>query len=96
MIKVKTKNGLTAYFTTIGEINSIGGLGICDDCGSMPRLGGYLVPILNNWQCPDCYEEWQARAKRYPEDDEFEQEMIKYYESVLEVDPIYHLCRRIR
>lgn len=81
MKKILTKNGLIAYKTTLPEIQSIGGLGICDECGSFHPEGGYLIPVLNHWQCQKCFNDWKEHAKYYPEDAEFEAKTAKYYET---------------
>lgn len=80
MKRLRTKRGLIAYHTTAAETCLIGGLGICDDCGTASP-DGYLVPVLNHWQCPACFKDWANRAKHYPEDDEFEIRTARYYES---------------
>lgn len=83
MEKFHTKSGLIAYKTTVEEIMSIGGLGICDECGEFSFDGGFLVPVLNHWQCKECFEDWQSRAKYYPEDAPFEARYARYYENVI-------------
>lgn len=80
MKKIRTKRGLIAYHTTAAETTLIGGMGICDECGAAPP-DGYLVPVLNHWQCPDCFRDWAGRAKYYPEDAPFERRNARYYES---------------
>ncbi len=80
MKKILTKAGLIAYHTTAGELARIGGLGICDECGEHSQ-DGYLVPVLNHWQCPDCFNAWQNQANYYPEDVPFERMNASYYES---------------
>lgn len=80
MIKHQLPNGLTYYHCQAFELIFIGGLGICDDCCSTPTHG-YLVPVLNHYQCPECFADWSARAKYYPEDDWFEQINMRYWES---------------
>lgn len=56
MRKMLTKAGLIAYHTTAAEITLIGGFGICDECGKHSHEG-YLVPVLNHWQCPKCFND---------------------------------------
>ena len=85
MKKVITKGGLIAYKTTSQELQLIGGLGICDECNTAPG-SGYLVPVLNHWMCDKCYEDWQRRAKRYPEDDPIEQKNARYYEAMIPLE----------
>lgn len=80
MIKNKLPNGLIYYKTTTLEIRSIGGLGICDECGQFHPEGGYLVPVLNHWQCKSCFEDWRSRCRHYPEDDEYEEQVCRMYE----------------
>lgn len=80
MKKFKLENGLTYYEVDIIELFSIGGAGICDHCGQM-HSKGYLIPVLNHWICKSCFDEWKKDAKRYPEDDIYEQRSIEYYES---------------
>ena len=83
MEKFHLKNGLIVYKTTTAEIQSIGGLGICDECGQFHPEGGYLVPVLNHWQCKECFEDWKSRAKYYPEDAPYEARRAAYYERVI-------------
>ncbi len=85
MIKSKVPCGWIVYRTSYSEILSYGGLGICDDCGTLHTEGGYLVPVLNHWMCHNCFEEWSSRAKFYPSDVEFQQHYISIYESRLPV-----------
>ena len=40
------------------ELTQFGGLGICDNCGNASGIG-YLIPVLNRWFCPECYESWK-------------------------------------
>lgn len=82
MTKHHLPNGLTYYHCQAFELLFIGGLGICDDCGFIPTHG-YLVPVLDHYQCPECFADWSARCKHYPEDDWFEQINIRYWESRL-------------
>jgi len=80
MKKITLKNGLIAYETSAVETMNLGGIGVCDDCGK-GAIRGYLVPVLNHYQCPDCFKDWSARAKYYPEDAPFEKRTAEYYES---------------
>lgn len=81
MRKMKTKNGLLVYKTTTAEIASIGGMGICDECGKPSLEGGYLIPVMNHWMCHACFDEWKDRAKYYPEDEPIEARNARYYEA---------------
>jgi len=82
MLKFKLKNGLTVYKTTAIEICSIGGFGICDECGEHSNEG-YLIPVLNRWMCSKCYEDWKSYCKHYPEDDRIEARNSEYYEKLI-------------
>ncbi len=83
MKQMRTKAGLIVYKTTMAEITLIGGMGICDECGKPSLDGGYLVPVLNHWQCEDCFKEWADSAKHYPEDDHIERRNAEYYEAMI-------------
>lgn len=80
MQKHTLKNGLTYYTVSTEELYRLGGVGVCDHCGTFHETG-YLVPVLNHWLCKDCFEEWSKDARHYPEDDMYEEMSIKYYES---------------
>lgn len=66
------------------ELTQFGGLGICDNCGKASDIG-YLIPVLNRWFCPECYESWKERARWYPEDAEYEQNKFDYYCELLNI-----------
>lgn len=83
MKKGKTSVGWIYYKTTTEEIFRLGGRGICDECNEFQRDGGYLIPVLNHWQCEKCFNKWQEYAHYYPEDEAVEQQYAKYYESIL-------------
>lgn len=80
MYKVKLLCGYTAYKALWSETMMIGGLGICDECNKFAPEG-YLVPVLNHYQCPKCHEDWRERAVYYPEDVWSEKRYEQYYES---------------
>lgn len=83
MLKFHIKCGLIAYKTSTAEIQSIGGLGICDECGKFHPEGGFLVPVLNHWQCKECFDDWKSRAVNYSEDAPYEAKRAAYYEAVI-------------
>ena len=83
MRKFKTKNGYIAYKTTTAEIMITGGRGICDECGTFHPEGGYLVPVLNHWQCEECFNDFQEKIGYYPEDIPFERSRAAYYEKMI-------------
>lgn len=80
MEKIKIPNGVFAYRATAEDTLKIGGFGRCDDCGQF-AVKGYLVPVLNHYQCPKCFHEFKSFAKNYPEDRPFEQKTMEYFES---------------
>lgn len=82
MIKFINKTGYTLYKVTSEECYSWGGLSVCDDCNDYSSEG-YLVPVLNHFMCPDCYNDWNSRCKFYSSDVEFENSVIMYYENIL-------------
>lgn len=83
MQKLLTPHGYIAYRTTTAEIQSIGGLGVCDECGEHHPEGGYLVPVLNHWMCEKCFNEWESDARYYPEDIPVQNRRAAYYESLI-------------
>lgn len=82
---VKTKSGYIAYSASRNEVATLGGYGICDFCNKTDE-SGYLVPVLNQWLCPSCFEKWDAQAKYYPEDLNIEDRNAQYYERVLTLE----------
>lgn len=68
MKTVKNEKGFKVIGMSLLEVSEIfGGLGICDSCNDCSR-DGYYIAVLNSWYCPECYEQWIKRAKRYKED----------------------------
>jgi len=54
-------------------IEKLGGLGICENCSTTEDANGFLVPVLaGRWLCTKCKNEWEATAKFYPEDVDYE------------------------
>lgn len=92
MIKFFTPVGWVAYQTTDYETHLFGGAGICDECGTHVPVG-YLVPVLNHWQCPKCFAEWMMSSKFYPSDVDFEKSYIDYYEKIIPVDYAGYLIK---
>ena len=83
MRKFKTKNGYIAYKTTVPEIMTTGGLGICDSCGKPHPEGGYLIPVLNSWYCEKCFNDFQENVPYYPEDAPYERRKAAYFEKMI-------------
>lgn len=80
MEKIKIPNRLFAYRATAEDTFKIGGFGTCDVCGQFAAKG-YLVPVLNHYQCPRCFHEFKSFAKNYHEDLSFQQRTMEYFES---------------
>ena len=80
MEKIKIPNGLFAYRATAEDTFKIGGFGTCDDCGQFAAKG-YLVPVLNHYQCSKCFHEFKSFAKNYLVDLPFQQRTMEYFES---------------
>lgn len=86
MKKINMACGHIAFEATALDTTFLGGRGICDDCGKF-ALRGYLVPVLNHYQCPACYEQFASVAKYYPEDRPYEDQVAAYYVSKIPHDP---------
>ena len=85
MLKFRTRQGYIAYQCTASETTLLGGMGICDDCGKFSETG-FLVPVLNHYMCPRCFEDWQNCGHYYPEDIPIEQRRAAYYESTIPME----------
>lgn len=51
-----------------------GGLAICDSCGKYMEDDVYLIFILGQAFCPECFKEWIGRSKRYNDDIELQKQ----------------------
>lgn len=80
MKKFLSKQGYVIYKVRREQLALIGGLGICDECNERPEYG-YLVPILNHYQCPNCFDEWNNNHTFYPDDIWFQDHNCEYYEA---------------
>ena len=89
MKKLTLPNGYISYSCSAFETGLLGGMGVCDDCGRFsPR--GYLVPILNHYMCPKCFDDWKHRCRYYPEDIPYESKNAAYYESRIPMEVNHH------
>lgn len=73
-IKNNKKNFLVIQMTQQEAVliwGRFGGCGICDLCNKVPEYG-FFVAVLNEYLCPDCFNDWIKRAKNYKEDKHFE------------------------
>ncbi|MBQ9092266.1 MAG: hypothetical protein IJY52_08385 [Anaerotignum sp.] len=85
MKKTKLNCGHAAYEVSRVEVMRLGGFGICDNCNTTAETG-YLVPVLNRWLCPKCYEEFNKSANFYQEDMWVEEKNCRYYESMIPME----------
>lgn len=85
MRKIKSKCGYTVYEATAVETMRLGGIGVCDECNK-GSIRGYLIPVLNRYMCPLCYEEWNNRAVYYAEDIPHEERVAGYYEKMIPME----------
>lgn len=74
----KNDKGFKVIEASGEEIINIGGLGICDHCGSM-STNGFYVAVLNRWFCPACFYGWYETATRYAEDIPIEERHFEAY-----------------
>lgn len=80
--KVNNEKEFLVLEVSKAEIINCGGFGICDSCNSQSDKG-YYIAVLNSWLCPDCYNKWMLKAKRYEEDSEHEARNYKFYSTQL-------------
>ena len=85
MKKITTTAGHIAYEVTAAETHRLGGLGICDDCNANPPHG-YLISVMNHFQCPECFEDWCNRTVCYDEDAPIEAKNAEYYELMIPLE----------
>lgn len=86
MEKFKMDCGLIAYRATAEDTFSFFGGGICDECGEFAPKG-FLIPVLNHYQCESCFHEFQDRAVYYSEDAEFEHRTAAFFEEHIPIAP---------
>lgn len=87
MRKIQSKCGYTVYEVSAAEVTLLGGFGICDECNEFAPKG-YLIPVLNHYQCPKCYADWNERAVYYEEDIPHEQRVSEYYEKMIPLEGV--------
>jgi len=81
--KFKSAAGYTVYAVTKEHLKRLGGGSICDFCGKYTG-SGYLVAVLSNYLCKDCYAKWNKESIYYPEDKNIEHGHEWYYDSLFE------------
>ena len=85
MEKIITKSGYVAYKVSLEELKKINGGNICDFCNTEIN-NGYLIPVLNQFYCKECFENWQNNVDYYPEDIRIENSVSEYYELMIKLD----------
>lgn len=82
--RIKIPCGWTAYKLEQNDLIKLQAaqcLGnVCDSCINH-LIEGYYVPILNRVICMSCFIDWSKNSHYYSEDQKFEQENIKWFES---------------
>ena len=63
------------------KLGLYGAMGVCDRCNGITSTG-YYIAILNQWFCPDCYQDWYHGTKRYPEDVAIENNNFEFYKNM--------------
>lgn len=80
----QTKKGFLIIPFTNREIREISNIpmAVCDSCSKHNVELGYYIPVLNQWFCKECYDDWHNRATFYQEDRKFEErnfiDLIQY------------------
>lgn len=93
MRKFQTSIGWLAYEISAAEMIHYvqGSKGICDHCNKFAE-SGFLVLVLNNYVCPECFQKWDCVGWCYPEDQRVEQKNYEYYESLFANDRSCPIC----
>lgn len=63
-----TDKGYSYIKCTREDCFNWGGASICDTCGRNMQDNMYLIFILGSAICPECFQDWIKRSKRYEED----------------------------
>lgn len=67
--KIKyTDKGYSYIECTKKDCLNWGGMSICDYCGRFMNTHVYLIFVLGQAYCPDCFREWLKRSEKYEED----------------------------
>lgn len=80
------EKGFKIFKVNVSEImEAFGGFGICDWCNG-EKFDNYYIPVLNHTYCPECYEKWLERTRRYKQDIPFENKMVKWAKEQLNLE----------
>lgn len=63
-----TNKGYSYIKCTKEECFAWGGMAICDSCGKSMNKEIYLIYVLGQAFCSECFNDWTNRSKRYEED----------------------------
>lgn len=75
-----TNTGYSYLKCDVHDCYKWGGFGICDSCGKEMKDRVYLIYILHQAFCPDCFSEWIENSTRYEDDLELQKvNHIKWY-----------------
>lgn len=78
------EKGFKVIEVTLNDCLCLGGWGFCDRCTD--KIGkGYYVAVLNWVMCESCFKEWYETAKRYPEDEDFENKVFLKMKRILKL-----------
>lgn len=68
----------------VEKLGPKGAIGVCDYCMKSPTMG-YYVAVLDQWLCPECYQDFIAKNTPFPEDSHVESIMFNTYCRIFEV-----------
>lgn len=73
---IENEKGFKVIKCNVAELAvALGGYGICDMCNKN-ATEGYLVAVLSDYCCAECYGAWMKRATNYDDDKPVEQEVF--------------------
>lgn len=82
---IESNKGFKLIECSIAETTNFGGMGICDRCNSA-SFKGMIIPVLNHWYCPECFEEWHRTAENYPDDRGFETKVFNHFKKIFNLN----------
>ena len=75
-----TDKGYSYIKCNVSDCFRWGGCGICDSCGHYMQDDVYLIYILGQAFCPECFKEWLENSTKYEEDLDLQKKNhIKWY-----------------
>ena len=91
-----TKEGYSYIKCTKNDCFEWGGAAICDSCGEQMQNDVYLIFILGQAFCPDCFMEWKERSHRYEEDIKLQNARHLYWYNAHGFEIINHNERKVK